>query len=278
MPLSPVDPARVPALSDAEAAPPDDLPRGDALAEATAALSARLGELQTLLTAEGGRAVLVVLQGPRRVGQGRHGAARVRRVQPDGPARHVVPGAVGRGAGARLPVARARRAAAARGDRHLQPLALRGRGRGAGARAGADAVWRRRSHHIVEFERMLADEGTVVLKFLLHVSRAEQAERLRARLDEPDKHWKYNAGDVEDRARWDAFTEAYRDVLAETSTAHAPWYVVPGDKKKARNYLVAEALVRALEALAPKAPVLPAERLAAMRAGLDAQLAAEGRA
>jgi PPK2 family polyphosphate:nucleotide phosphotransferase len=138
-----------------------------------------------------------------------------------------------------------------------------------------DAVWRRRSHHIVEFERMLADEGTVVLKFLLHVSRAEQAERLRARLDEPDKHWKYNAGDVEDRARWPAYTAAYRDVLRHTSVEHAPWYVVPADKKKVRNYLVTEVLVRTLEAMAPQAPALPPEHLEAHRAALDAQLAGE---
>jgi len=275
MPLSPVDPARVPALSDAEAAPPDDLPRGDALAEATAALSARLGELQTLLTAEGGRAVLVVLQGRDASGK-------------DGTVRHVFDACNPMGlrvTSFRAPSAeerahdylwRVHAALPPRGaigifnrSHYEDVVAVRVRG------LAPDAVWRRRSHHIVEFERMLADEGTVVLKFLLHVSRGEQAERLRARLDEPDKHWKYNAGDVEDRARWDAFTEAYRDVLAETSTAHAPWYVVPGDKKKARNYLVAEALVRALEGMAPRAPRLPEGELAALRAGLDAQLAAE---
>ncbi len=136
-------------------------------------------------------------------------------------------------------------------------------------------VRRRRYRHLVEFERLLADEGTRVVKFFLHVSRAEQAERLRARLDEPDKNWKYNAGDVEDRARWDAYTEAYREALAETSTAHAPWYVVPGDRKKARDYLVAGALVAALEEMAPRAPALPEGELAALRAALDAQVAAE---
>ena len=275
MHLSPVDPARVPALSDAEAAPPGDLPRGDALADATAALSARLGELQTLLTAEGERAVLVVLQGRDASGK-------------DGTVRHVFDACNPLGlrvTSFRAPSAeerahdylwRVHAALPPRGaigifnrSHYEDVVAVRVRG------LAPDAAWRRRSRHIVEFERMLADEGTVVLKFLLHVSRAEQAERLRARLDEPDKHWKYNAGDVEDRARWGAFTEAYRDVLAETSTAHAPWYVVPGDKKKARNYLVAEALVRALEGMAPRAPRLPPGELAALRAGLDAQLAAE---
>jgi len=273
--LTPVDPDQLPALTDDEAAAPGGLPKGDALAAATAALTERLGAAQALLTAEGKRAVLVVLQG--RDTSGKDGTIRNVFVacSPLGlrVAAFAAPSSLER---AHDYLWRVHAACPPRGaigifnrSHYEDVVAVRVRG------LAPDAVWRRRSHHIVEFERMLVDEGTVVLKFLLHVSRAEQAERLRARLDEPDKHWKYNAGDVEDRARWDAFTEAYRDVLAETSTAHAPWYVVPGDKKKARNYLVAEALVRALEGMAPRAPRLPEGELAALRAGLDAQLAAE---
>jgi PPK2 family polyphosphate:nucleotide phosphotransferase len=275
MHLSPVDPKHVPLLTDADAAPPDGVPRGDELAEKTAELSARLGAAQTLLTAEGTRAVLVVLQG--RDASGKDGTVRVvfDACNPMGL----------RVTGFRAPSAeelahdylwRVHSALPPRGvigifnrSHYEDVLAVRVRG------LAGEGVWKRRYRHITEFERMLADEGTTVLKFFLHVSRAEQAERLRARLDEPDKNWKYNAGDVDDRARWDAYTVAYRDVLAETSTEHAPWYVVPADKKTARNDLVAGVLVRALARLGPKAPVLPAERLAAMRAALDAQLAAE---
>ena len=141
-----------------------------------------------------------------------------------------------------------------------------------------DTIWDERLEDIACFERYLSRQGTVLLKFFLHLGEEEQRKRFLARIDEPDKNWKYNAGDVDDRARWDAYTAAYQDVLRETSTEPAPWYVVPADKKKVRNYLVAGVLVRALEAMAPRAPALPPERLAAMRSALDAQLAAEGRA
>ena len=104
-----------------------------------------------------------------------------------------------------------------------------------------------------------------------------QNPRLLGRgLDEPDKNWKFDAGDLDDRMRWGAYTAAYRDVLARTSAEWAPWYVVPADKKKVRNHLVADVLVRTLEAMAPKAPALPSEKIEAHRAALDAQLAGEG--
>lgn len=137
------------------------------------------------------------------------------------------------------------------------------------------SVWARRYRHICEFERMLAEEGTTVVKFFLHVSRAEQAERLRARLDEPDKNWKYDPGDLEDRERWELYTAAYQDALARTTTEHAPWYVVPADKKKVRNYLVAGVLARTLGAMAPEPRAVPEAKLDEMRAALDARLAEE---
>ena len=275
--LDPVDAARVPELADAEAAAPDNLPRGAELAEATAALSTRLGELQTRLTAEGTRAVLVVLQG--RDASGKDGTVRsvFDACNPMG-LRVTSFGAPSAEQLAHDYLWRVHVAMPPRGtigifnrSHYEDVLAVRVRG------LAPEPVWRRRYRHLVEFERMLADEGTTVLKFFLHVSRAEQAERLRARLDEPDKRWKYNAGDVEDRARWDAYTAAYRDVLRETSAAHAPWYVVPADKKKVRNFLVAGVLVRALEAMAPRPRAVDEARLAELRAGLDAQLAAEGK-
>lgn len=112
-----------------------------------------------------------------------------------------------------------------------------------------DDRWQRRYRHLREFERMLADEGTTIVKFFLHISRAEQKERLEARLEDPDKQWKFSLGDLPERARWDAYQRAYETVLAETSTPWAPWYVVPADRKWYRNLVVSEVLVATLEGL-----------------------------
>ena len=117
-----------------------------------------------------------------------------------------------------------------------------------------EKVWSRRYEHIRDFEKMLGDEGTTVVKVFLHLSRDEQRARLQERLDDPEKRWKFRVGDLDDRALWDDFTAAYEDVLRETSTAHAPWYVVPADHNWSRNLAVAEILVAALEEIGPKLP------------------------
>jgi PPK2 family polyphosphate:nucleotide phosphotransferase len=122
-----------------------------------------------------------------------------------------------------------------------------------------DHVWKRRPEHIRAFERLLVDEGTTLVKVFLHVSREEQLERLRARLADPEKAWKFRRSDLDDRARWDDYRRAYEDVIAETSTEWAPWYVVPGDHKWVRNVAVARILVAALRKIDPKLPPLPAE-------------------
>jgi PPK2 family polyphosphate:nucleotide phosphotransferase len=109
--------------------------------------------------------------------------------------------------------------------------------------------WQQRYRQINAFEEMLAAEGTTILKFYLHVSKEEQAERLRARLDDPDKHWKFNKADLKARARWDEYMEAYEQVLARTSTDAAPWYVVPANHKWYRNIVVASTIVTTLESL-----------------------------
>jgi PPK2 family polyphosphate:nucleotide phosphotransferase len=116
------------------------------------------------------------------------------------------------------------------------------------------SVWKRRYEHIRSFEQMLTDEGTSVVKVFLHVSRDEQRRRLQERLDNPAKRWKFQAGDLDDRAHWDDFIRAYEDALQETSTAYAPWYVVPADHNWSRNLAVAAILVAALEHLDPKVP------------------------
>jgi PPK2 family polyphosphate:nucleotide phosphotransferase len=117
-----------------------------------------------------------------------------------------------------------------------------------------EKVWSKRHAHIVAFERLLTDEGTSVVKVFLHESRDEQRKRLQARVDDPEKRWKFRLGDLDDRAKWDDFQQAYEDAIRETSTEHAPWYVVPADHNWSRNLCVAEILVDALERLDPKQP------------------------
>jgi PPK2 family polyphosphate:nucleotide phosphotransferase len=112
-----------------------------------------------------------------------------------------------------------------------------------------EKIWRKRYDHINEFERMLADEGTTILKFFLHIDLEEQKERLQARLDEPNKRWKFSLGDLKERKLWPDYMRAYEDVLSKTSTKWAPWYIVPANRKWYRNLVIATILVEALEGL-----------------------------
>ncbi|HEY5664689.1 MAG TPA: PPK2 family polyphosphate kinase [Ilumatobacter sp.] len=120
-----------------------------------------------------------------------------------------------------------------------------------------EAVWSRRYRHIREFERMLGDEGTHVVKLFLNVSSDEQRARLQDRIDDPDERWKFRLGDLDDRALWDEFQLAFRDALRATTTDDAPWYVVPADRKWVRNLVVAKILRHHLELIDPQYP--PAE-------------------
>lgn len=115
---------------------------------------------------------------------------------------------------------------------------------------------RRRLDHIRAFESLLIDSGTQIVKFYLHISREEQRQRLQARLDDPTKHWKFNPGDLEERAAWDTYTRAYQDALA-TTTEHAPWYVIPADRKWFRNLLISQILVETLTQMKPQYPSSP---------------------
>ncbi|PNY80839.1 polyphosphate kinase 2 family protein [Deinococcus koreensis] len=110
-----------------------------------------------------------------------------------------------------------------------------------------------RLKHIRAFEELLTDNGTRVVKFYLHISPEEQKERLQARLDEPEKNWKFNPGDLKDREHWEAFTEAYQDALS-TSTDEAPWYVVPADHKWYRDLVISQVLVSILNDMNPQFP------------------------
>lgn len=117
--------------------------------------------------------------------------------------------------------------------------------------------WRRRYDHIVAFERLLVDEGTTLVKVLLHLSKDEQRSRLEARLRNPEKRWKYRDEDLSTRARWDDYQVAMSEALARTGSDHAPWHVVPADHKWYRNWAVASILVGALEDLDLRFPDLP---------------------
>jgi PPK2 family polyphosphate:nucleotide phosphotransferase len=112
-----------------------------------------------------------------------------------------------------------------------------------------EKVWKQRFRHVVEFERMLAEEGTTVVKIYLHISKQEQKARLESRLVNPDKHWKFNPDDLKDRELWDDFMGTYEELLSKTSTEHAPWYVVPANRKWYRNLVVARIMVDTLKRL-----------------------------
>lgn len=109
-----------------------------------------------------------------------------------------------------------------------------------------EPVWKRRYDQIREFEALLTETGTIVVKFYLHISKGEQEKRLREREEEPAKAWKLNPGDWKERALWDDYTRAYEDAIAKCATRHAPWHVVPADDKPARNVAIAHTLVEAL--------------------------------
>jgi PPK2 family polyphosphate:nucleotide phosphotransferase len=116
------------------------------------------------------------------------------------------------------------------------------------------AVCQRRYEHIRDFERMLSDEGITLIKCYLHISKQEQRQRLQARMDDPDKHWKLQASDFEDRRLWKNYIEAYEDTIAATSTDYAPWHVIPADSKLYRDYFLMTLLVETLDGLKLKPP------------------------
>ena len=115
-------------------------------------------------------------------------------------------------------------------------------------------TWQRRFGHINEFERLLADEGTTILKFLLLIDRDEQKARLQSRIDDPTKNWKFKLGDLAERKLWDDYLAAYEDVLNRCSTEYAPWYVIPANRNWFRNLAIAQIVADTLEDLKPTYP------------------------
>jgi PPK2 family polyphosphate:nucleotide phosphotransferase len=217
-------------------------------------LTRRLGELQALLYAEGKHRVLMVLQATDT--GGKDGAIRhvFRTVNPQG----VKVSSFKAPSAAELAhdyLWRIHREAPARGEirifnrSHYEDVLI------ARVRKLVPVeVWERRYQHINDFERMLADEGTTIVKFFLHISKAEQAARLQARLDDPAKHWKFDPADLAEREHWDAYQEAYQAMLGRTSTSWAPWHVVPANSKWYRNLVIARVLVDTLECLRMRYP------------------------
>ena len=115
-------------------------------------------------------------------------------------------------------------------------------------------IWSKRFRHIDDFERMLAENGTRIVKLFLHIGKDEQRKRLQTRQDDPNRHWKLDAADFEERKRWDAYIEAYEDAIARCNKPHAPWYIVPANRKWFRNLAVSEILVATLEDMNPQFP------------------------
>jgi PPK2 family polyphosphate:nucleotide phosphotransferase len=134
-------------------------------------------------------------------------------------------------------------------------------------------IWQQRFEDIAAFERHLAHNGTIVLKFFLHLSKEEQRQRFLARLDEPDKRWKFSMGDVAERKLWDRYMHAYEDMIRHTSRPEAPWLVVPADQKWFTRLVVAAAMVEALEQLDLKFPVVERAALADLQKARRALMA-----
>jgi PPK2 family polyphosphate:nucleotide phosphotransferase len=241
-------------IGDRDARRPKGVPRKDALKEKTKALLERLTELQERLYAESKRSLLVVLQG--RDTCGKDGTIRrvFDAVNPQG----CVVSSFKKPSELELShdyLWRIHHAIPAKGtigifnrSHYEDVLVVRVR------ELVPRSVWAKRYQQINDFERMLGENGVTILKFFLHISREEQKKRLLARLEDPAKQWKFNEGDLSERALWDRYTGAYRDALAKCSTPWAPWYIVPADKKKTRDFLVAQTVVDTLARMAPRYP------------------------
>jgi PPK2 family polyphosphate:nucleotide phosphotransferase len=121
-------------------------------------------------------------------------------------------------------------------------------------------VWKQRYDQINAFEELLVANGTAVLKFFLYISKDEQKQRFEERLNNPDKNWKFAKGDLEERARWDDYIEAYEDMLTKCNTEHAPWHIVPANHKWYRNLVITQAIIKSLEGMDLSYPK-PAEPL-----------------
>ncbi len=241
-------------LTDADALPPDGLAKGKDADKILADVRRRIETLQLALGAEERRALLVVLQG--RDTSGKDGV--IRSVFGDLNPMYCQVSSFKRPTPLELRhdfLWRAHQVVPAAGmigifnRSHYEDLLV--------VRVHnlvPEALWRKRYQHINDFERMLVDHGVTILKFALHISKEEQRQRLEDRLADDEKNWKFEVGDLKERGFWDQYTAAYQDVLSLTSTDWAPWYLVPGDKKTARDLLIGGVVLDTLEKMAPRYP------------------------
>jgi PPK2 family polyphosphate:nucleotide phosphotransferase len=260
--LAPVDPHDKISLGDRAARPPRALDADDeVLDRKMEKLRSRFDELQSALYAESKRALLVVLQA--RDAGGKDGTIRrvFSSVNPQGCSvtafkepSHVEL--------AHDYLWRAHAAVPARGmigifnrSHYEDVLVVRVH------KLVPKKVWKARYDQINDFERILVENGVTILKFFLHISKEEQRVRLCERLTDSTKNWKFEAGDLDERKLWDEYTRALVDMLQKCSTKHAPWFLVPADRKHARDYLVLEKIVSTLEEMDPKYPKADPEAL-----------------
>lgn len=253
--LSPLERDRKVSLRDEDADAPKGLPEPSALLEQMALLGSRMEEMQQALAAEAKRALLVIFQG--RDASGKDGI--VRRVFTAlGPATCSVT-SFKRPTPAELAhdfLWRIHQAVPPHGwigvfnrSHYEDVVTVRVQ------KLVPKDVWQKRFDQINEFERMLAENGVVILKFFLHVSKEEQRRRLEERLSDPKKNWKFEVGDLEVRDQWNDYTEAYEEALERCNTRWAPWYVVPANKKHARDLLVAQVVTTTMVNLGPQFPL-----------------------
>ncbi len=262
MKLTPVDPDEKLSLGDDDALPPRSLDADDDVLERKMEkLHVRLDELQNALYAESKRALLVVLQA--RDAGGKDGTIRrvFSSINPQGCAVTAFKAPTHEEL-AHDYLWRVHAAVPARGmigifnrSHYEDVLAVRVH------ELVPKKVWKARYEQINEFERLLTENGVTILKFFLHISKEEQRVRLCDRLTDPSKNWKFQAGDLGERDLWDEYTRAYSAALRKCSTKYAPWFLVPADRKHARDYLVLEKIVSTLEEMDPKYPKADPEAL-----------------
>jgi PPK2 family polyphosphate:nucleotide phosphotransferase len=254
MRLKPIDPRDRVGLRDGDARPPKGAPAHDRLKDLIDQETERISELQEVFYADGRFAMLIVLQGRDASGK-------------DGTIRNVFSAVNPQGCQVtsfKKPTElETQHDYLWRIHAAVPPRSMIG----IFNRSHYEEVLVPRVHHelskrecaarfeqINDFERMLAKNGTVILKFFLHVSRAEQKQRLEDRLTDEKKNWKFQPGDLDDRAKWKDYTAAYRELLRACSTKSAPWYLVPADDKKLRNWLVARCIADAMDELGLRYP------------------------
>src|SRR5690349_8587332 len=237
MKLHPIHGKNSTRLTDADARPPASAKKGDALKEAIDKETERISECQRVLYADARYALLIVLQGRDAAGK-------------DGTIRRVFSAVNPQGCSVssfKVPTELERHHDYLwRVHQQIPPRGMIGIFNRSHYediivprvhKLVPKKVWTARYKQINDFEHMLSDNGVVILKFFLHISKDEQKQRLEDRLTDREKNWKFRAGDLDDRRQWGDFTKAYRGILEHTSTDSAPWYIVPADDKKVRDWL-----------------------------------------